>query len=95
MSQRNVYPKNQSHFIFKDDLVELSAQKIPLVHKRLSRYNSPSMNTLKLALPKGSLEESTFALFKKAGFPLILPKKVQSEEECPVSSINSSLAVER
>ena len=28
------------------------------------------MPTLKLALPKGSLEESTFALFKKAGFEI-------------------------
>ncbi len=36
----------------------------------MSRYNPPSMNTLKLALPKGSLEESTFALFKKAGFEI-------------------------
>lgn len=42
----------------------------PVARLPFPDYNSPSMNTLKLALPKGSLEESTFALFKKAGFEI-------------------------
>src|SRR3990167_7173520 len=32
------------------------------------RYNSAPMSTLKIALPKGSLQEATVSLFKRAGF---------------------------
>ncbi len=35
---------------------------------RGKRYNPRPMKTLKLAIPKGSLEEATVRLFKKAGF---------------------------
>lgn len=39
------------------------------------RYNPPSMNKLKIALPKGSLEEATCQLFKKAGFTISISSR--------------------
>ena len=63
---------------------------------------TPSGPTLKLGLPKGSLQESTFKLFDKAGYRIQVGSRSYSEAQllaprslsAPVSGAVSAIALE-
>jgi ATP phosphoribosyltransferase len=75
---KHITPLSEKYYNLKSDYCK---QKLFLAQPEVLCYSIPMLKpqeekkVLKLGLPKGSLQESTFKMFKRAGFNISLPNE--------------------